>query len=74
MALVGAWASPLYAESTAAHFLAREDLAKDAPVLSPQLLALEDFGIEAHSRPSRSTKKPNTPVVFLAAPKSCCRD
>jgi hypothetical protein len=51
-----------------AYFLSREDLAKDTPLL---FQLLEDFGLEAHSRPPGSTKESKTLVVFLAAPKSC---
>jgi hypothetical protein len=46
-------------------------LAKDTPLL---FQLLEDFGLEAHSRPPGSTKESKTLVVFLAAPKSCYKD
>jgi hypothetical protein len=63
-----AFGDPLYADDTGAYFLSREDLAKDTPLL---FQLLEDFGLEAHSRPPGSTKESKTLVVFLAAPKSC---
>jgi hypothetical protein len=61
----------LCADDTGAYFLSREDLANSTPLLFQLLI---DFGLEAHSSPLGSTKESKTPVVFLAAPKSCYKD
>jgi hypothetical protein len=61
----------LYADDTGAYFLSREDLEKDTPLL---FQLLEDFGLEAHSRPPGSTKESKALVVFLAKPKPFYKD
>ena len=61
----------LYADDTGAYFLSREDLEKDTPLL---FQLLEDFGLEAHSRPPGSTKESKTLVVFLAKPRPFYKD
>jgi hypothetical protein len=44
----------LYADDTGAYFLSRENLEKDRPLL---FQLLEDFGLEAHSRPPQVRRR-----------------